>query len=274
MKKTAICYFTHKWDETVNKIFYDLYNAVKDRKEIDVWVLYDVTDKDKDEEAENINYDLDYVHFVNMYDKWEEPYFYTCHQQISIWKADNCNMLFYDFVEKHQEYNYYITFENDLMFNGDFNLVLDTVPYKKFDILFQYNIQSIIGEEHWRHYKWLNIPYKKEDIRHCLQHIVIVKREAINKILNTIRDFERQDENYNCFYEISIPTIAYNLKMKIGNIMTWFNVRAYASQKHFDKIMDVFKYDVPNTFLHPVKTMKDYQFIKDNTTDVGNMRRL
>lgn len=272
MKKTAICFNTHVWNDIIDKIFHKMVDDLQYRKDVDIWVLYDITDKDKDKEAETINYDLDYVHFVDMYDKWEEPYFYACEHQIKIWKADNGNMLFYDFVEKHQEYEYYIFHENDIMYNGNYNMILDNIPYKKYDIMFQKCEMSINGMEKWVHYNYMNIPnFKKDEIFQCLQQVFYVKRTAINKILKLMKEFD--PEQFNCFYEITIPTFAHKLKLKIGNIQTYMSVIAYPKLKSAEKQFEICKHDMPNTWIHPVKDVKLYDFIKLNTTDIGSSKR-
>lgn len=260
MKKLAICFNTHIWDKLTQNLFHSIYDQIKDRNDIDMWVLVNATENKKIAKQVKVECNK-FVFDLNDY-RYEKWWFDDMYISNANWKKDNYLAGFFDFTIKHQEYDYYMWMENDVLYMGDWNSIFNFQWMAEHDVIVDMALHKIstTAPNRW-HYalaglRYMDIP--KEQHCHALLNMFIIKREKMNETVDRINSMDE----VNGFGEIMLPTIWNYLKYKIGFVYNRTKAHIFVvPPKIVEKLAAERNYDMDGWIIHPIKKLDLYDKI-------------
>ena len=215
-------------------------------------------------ETEELNF-TDYhkipFNFNILKEKYNNRFFYIYKNFRGI-----CHLPLFYFYDLHSEYDYYIFYEDDLLYTGflfeNNNNPFNTIPFENYDMMFMYD-RIDNPNWHWRSKCEYNIPKKWIPYEGLLNCYIIS-----NKALKELKDF-CTNYSWDGHHELLVNSFFMNQqdKYKIGFVekyipcyINWLWVTTY--QQLFFKELSQY------CFIHPIKNNDNLKYVKSKCINI------
>lgn len=267
--KLAICYNTHTLDEPYNSLFEKLVNDFKNNKDVDVWLLFEDTDKKTYNEVP-AEIDNKYIYSFKAFEKKKQKWMYKDpnHKKNGHYKKDQYLSGFYNFALEHPNYSHYMFIENDVMFCGDWNEVLKESNWKYNDVVIQQPLYYCKRNSEWYYQqpKQISLSIDRSNWVHCLLNIFIIKQQTLYKTLDIVNNLDKS----NALAEVLLPTIWTTNKIRISNILRTNKIHKLlvVQPELLEATAKTHKYNMKNWLIHPIKNYEIYKNIVEHTNGI------
>lgn len=154
------------------------------------------------------------------------------------------------YVNNKNEYDFFLFWENDIVFFNKNNNFFDIIDFNCEALLLNNNFEKNINEWFW--IKYCNYYFNEHlDFKNALLQLYGFNKLSLEKFIDFIND-----KNY-AHFELLIPTFVMNKLNNINFISSFFNIKTEYYEISIDNINN--KIDI----LHPVKTIEKYNNYKN-----------